>query len=47
MVDTLLGELVAGPNFGTLTTLLPSGHPQTHVMWVDADDTPTHRAPCC
>lgn len=25
-------------NFATLTTLLPSGYPMTHVMWVDADD---------
>jgi PPOX class probable F420-dependent enzyme len=24
-------------NFGALTTLLPDGHPQTQVMWVDAD----------
>ena len=25
-------------NFATLSTLLPSGYPMTHVMWVDADD---------
>jgi PPOX class probable F420-dependent enzyme len=25
-------------NFATLTTMLPSGYPMTHVMWVDADD---------
>ncbi|HVF32967.1 MAG TPA: PPOX class F420-dependent oxidoreductase [Acidimicrobiales bacterium] len=25
-------------NFATMTTLLPSGYPMTHVMWVDADD---------
>lgn len=43
-------ELAAGPNFGVLTTLLPDGSPQSHVMWVDADDehlllnTEVHRA---
>lgn len=37
-------------NFATLTTMLPSGYPMTHVMWVDADDehllinTEIHRA---
>ncbi len=37
-------------NFATMTTLLPSGYPMTHVMWVDADDehvlinTEIHRA---
>jgi PPOX class probable F420-dependent enzyme len=31
-------ELVRGKNFAALTTLLPDGHPQTQVMWVDADD---------
>ncbi len=30
-------ELARGKNFAALTTLLPSGHPQTQVMWVDAD----------
>ena len=30
-------ELARGKNFGAITTLLPSGHPQTQVMWVDAD----------
>lgn len=25
-------------NFATLSTLLPSGYPMTHVMWVDADE---------
>src|ERR671917_419733 len=25
-------------NFAALTTLLPSGHPQTQVMWVDANE---------
>ena len=31
-------ELGRGKNFAALTTLLPGGHPQTQVMWVDADD---------
>ncbi len=31
-------ELARGQNFAALTTLLPSGHPQTQVMWVDAND---------
>jgi PPOX class probable F420-dependent enzyme len=30
-------ELARGQNFGAITTLLPDGHPQTQVMWVDAD----------
>jgi len=31
-------ELARGSNFAALTALLPGGHPQTQVMWVDADD---------
>jgi PPOX class probable F420-dependent enzyme len=31
-------ELARGQNFAALTTLLPGGHPQTQVMWVDASD---------
>jgi PPOX class probable F420-dependent enzyme len=46
MTDTMSGqelhptvlELARGQNFAALTTLLPGGHPQTQVMWVDADD---------
>jgi PPOX class probable F420-dependent enzyme len=30
-------ELGRGENFAALTTLLPDGHPQTQLMWVDAD----------
>ena len=30
-------EMARGQNFAALTTLLPSGHPQTQTMWVDAD----------
>jgi PPOX class probable F420-dependent enzyme len=31
-------ELARGQNFAALTTLLPTGHPQTQVMWVDVND---------
>ena len=32
-------SLAGGPNFATLTTRMPDGSAQTHVMWVDhADD---------
>ena len=37
-VDPTVLELARGQNFGALTTLLPDGHPQTQVMWVDADE---------
>jgi hypothetical protein len=30
-------ELARGQNFAVLSTLLSGGHPQTQVMWVDAD----------
>lgn len=30
--------LAKGKNFAAFTTMLPSGQPMTHVMWVDADD---------
>jgi hypothetical protein len=30
-------ELARARNFAALTILLPDGHPQTQVMWVDAD----------
>jgi PPOX class probable F420-dependent enzyme len=49
VVDDDIKALAQGNNFGTLTTLLPTGQPMTHVMWVDADDdyvlinTETHR----
>jgi PPOX class probable F420-dependent enzyme len=46
MSDTINGqefhpsvlEMARGQNFAALTTLLPNGHPQTQVMWVDAND---------
>lgn len=37
-IDPALKALATGKNFGTLTTLMPDGQPQTQVMWVDADD---------
>lgn len=43
MIDPMLHEktreLARGKNFAVLTTLLPDGTPQSHVMWVDADET--------
>ena len=36
-VHPMVLELARGQNFAALTTLLPDGHPQTQVMWVDAN----------
>ena len=42
--------LAQAPNFATLSVILRSGRPMTHVMWVDADEdhllinTEAHRA---
>jgi PPOX class probable F420-dependent enzyme len=38
MIDAVVHALATATNFAALTTLLPDGTPQTHVMWVDADD---------
>jgi PPOX class probable F420-dependent enzyme len=38
VVHPMVLELARGQNFGALTTLLPGGHPQTQVMWVDASE---------
>ena len=38
MLDKDVKSLAKGKNFAAFTTLLPSGAPMTHVMWVDADD---------
>ena len=38
MIEEFVKRLAQGPNFGTITTLLPDGSPATHVMWVDCDD---------
>jgi PPOX class probable F420-dependent enzyme len=37
-IHPMVHELARGRNFGALTTLLPGGHPQTQVMWVDANE---------
>ncbi len=38
MIEDGVRELAKGKNFAALTTLMPGGQPQTHVMWVDCDD---------
>ena len=38
MLEPAIRDLAKGTNFAALTTLGPTGHPQTQVMWVDADD---------
>lgn len=38
MLDPRIKQLATGKNFGALTTLFSDGHPQTNIMWVDADD---------
>lgn len=38
MLDATARDLAKGKNFAALTTMLPSGHPSTQVMWVDTDD---------
>ena len=49
-LDPRVRALATGRNFGVISTLSPTGHPRTHVMWVDADDrhllinTEVHRA---
>ena len=49
-IDPDVWGLATGGNFAALTTLLADGQPQTHIMWVDADDehllinTEIHRA---
>ncbi|CAA9230694.1 MAG: hypothetical protein AVDCRST_MAG50-1170 [uncultured Acidimicrobiales bacterium] len=37
-IEPTILELAKGANFAAFTTMLPSGLPMTHVMWVDADD---------
>ena len=38
VVQPMVLQLASGQNFAALTTLLPGGHPQTQVMWVDANE---------
>ncbi len=37
MLSEATQELAEGPNFAVLTTKMPDGHAQTHVMWVGHD----------
>jgi PPOX class probable F420-dependent enzyme len=49
-LDPRARELAQAPNFATISVILRSGRPMTHVMWVDADEdhvlinTEAHRA---
>jgi PPOX class probable F420-dependent enzyme len=49
-LDPRAREFAQAPNFATLSVILRSGRPMTHVMWVDADEnhvlinTEVHRA---
>src|SRR5919202_3642811 len=38
MLEDDVKKLAEGANFGAFTTLLPSGQPMTHIMWVGCDD---------
>ncbi len=38
MIDDRTRELANGANYAVFSSVLPNGHPQTHMMWVDADD---------
>jgi PPOX class probable F420-dependent enzyme len=38
MLDPDVKSLAQAANFAAFSTLLPSGYPMTHVMWVHADD---------
>jgi PPOX class probable F420-dependent enzyme len=38
VINDTVRALAQGKNFAAFTTLLPSGQPQTHVVWVDCDD---------
>lgn len=38
MLEPSIRDLARGKNFAALTVIPASGHPMTHVMWIDADD---------
>lgn len=38
MLEPKAIELMSKPNYAVITTLLPDGHPQTQMVWVDHDD---------
>ena len=50
MLDEKTIELARGKNFGAMSTVMATGHPQTQMMWVDTDgeqiiiNTEIHRA---
>lgn len=37
MLEEKALELLSAPNFAALTTLLPDGQPQTHMVWIGTD----------
>lgn len=37
-IDHDVAALARADNFAAFTTMLPSGQPMTHVMWVDCDE---------
>lgn len=38
MLDPAIRDMAQAKNFAALTVIPKSGHPMTHVMWIDADD---------
>jgi hypothetical protein len=38
MLDDTVKKPAQAPNLAAVATLLPSGQPMNHLMWVDADD---------
>lgn len=38
MLEPAIRDLAQGKNFAALTVIPASGHPMTHIMWIDADD---------
>jgi len=50
MLDDKTIDLAQGKNYGVISTIMPSGHPQTQMTWVDSDgehiivNTEVHRA---
>lgn len=37
MLPSHVVDLAQGANYAVFSTTLPTGHPQSHVMWVDSD----------
>lgn len=37
MLEEKARDLLSGPNYAALTTLMPDGQPQTHMVWVGTD----------